>query len=67
MLPNPYDVLFAHVVLPDSLDERRKVLQAFAAVVRKSHPAYRSINEQISALDRLGNLQKELPLKFAGK
>jgi len=61
---SPYDIIFAHVVMPDSIIERKKVLQAMKAVVTPKHDAYATIVSQLAALDKVEALQKELPLKF---
>lgn len=59
-----YDVVFRHVVLPDSLAERRQVLMAMARILKQSHPAHREIQRQITALDGLDAHQQRLNLQF---
>ena len=60
-----YQILLAHVALPDSLKERKLVLQAFSIVMTPEHPAFKTICAQINAIEKLETLQKDLPLKFA--
>jgi hypothetical protein len=64
---NPYDIVFAHVVLPDSIAERKKVLLAMAAIVTPDHHAASSVTRQLGLIEKLETLQKELPLKFSNE
>lgn len=65
---NAIDILAQHVVatLPDSIIERRHLLVALAATMRRNHGAYISVLDQIRAIDAVQKLQDELPLKFKG-
>jgi hypothetical protein len=63
-MTDSYALIFQHVVLPDSLSERKKVLLAFRRVLRPRHPCARNIERQLDAIANLDSLQTELPLQF---
>lgn len=64
---NSIEILSRHVAqtLPDSIDERRRLLVALTHVLKASHAAYSSVQKQIQAIDDLKKLQAELPLQFS--
>lgn len=47
--------------LPDSIAQRRIVLKAILVNLKKGHPAYENVAEQLASLDRAEKLQAELP------
>jgi len=60
-------ILLAHVTetLPDSLSKRKKVLTALLNVMKAKHPAYRSVQAQLAAIDTIERLQSDLPLLWS--
>jgi hypothetical protein len=66
-MSDPLSIVLRHIALPDSLSERKTVLEALILLIKHSHPAFNSICAQINAIEKLQILQKELPLKFQPK
>ena len=54
----------AAATLPDSLTQRRVVLKAILINLKKTHPAYANIRQQLASLDLAEQLQAELPFHF---
>lgn len=50
--------------LPDSISDRKKVLQALSKILVANHPAYSEVSKHLLLLETLETLQAELPLKF---
>lgn len=61
-----YSTIFAHVArtLPDSLSERKRLLQALDSVLPTRHPAARHVAAQLAAIAGVEQLQQELPMHF---
>jgi hypothetical protein len=61
---DPFEIIYTHLAktLPDSIAERRKVLQAMSYVLKDSHPAKASVLAILAALDAQDKLQMDLSL-----
>jgi len=59
-------ILVAHVAatLPDSITARKELLVAIATVITAHHPCFPMVRDQLDAIARIENSQKQLPLTF---
>ena len=63
---DPFDIALAHVALPDSLSERKKVLQALSYIITPHHSASQGVSDQLAAIEQIEMLGREMPRKFDG-
>ncbi len=63
MIADAHSVIYAHAVrtLPDSLTERRQLLEALRRVLPAAHPATAQLAGVLAAMDAAESLQRDLP------
>jgi hypothetical protein len=59
-------IIAAHCArtLPDSIDERKRVLRALTHVLTDAHPALAAVRGQLASLAAIERFQEELPMHF---
>lgn len=63
---SPLHILALHAIetLPDSVSKRKELLNAVRVTLKTNHPAFSKVTEMISAIERLEELQRDLPGLF---
>ncbi len=66
MKTDPYNIIALHCAqtLPDSINERKRLLRALEHILTERHPALKALRAQLAALTVIDRLQAQLPIHF---